>query len=877
MKFLFLLLLPFAALAQSTMDQHRWYLNPEGQEVLISIDDLYDEKIPAVPSMNWGRAIVPALSLKKSVVVAVIDGGIDIEHPELKNHIAYDPTECFEGTIIPPKGGEDKNSNGYKGDCAGWDFVADSNRPEDLDGHGTHVTGVINSVMFGIQGEYKFLPLKVFAPDEGKESSRVSTPLSVRLTKAFEYAISKKVDVIHMSVGWPKSFMSEDVETAIKKAQAHGIFIVAAAGNSSQRATIFPCQMEGVICVGALRPNGDVARFSNWGGQVDIFAPGEKILSTIPHTIAPMYISRKGYDYKNGTSQAAPFISASVAILRGIYPDETNEEIYARLMLTADDAKEGTGLKGLFHLDRAVALGRSAFLFPNLKGIHSVVLDKSGRFSLRFPVRNYGQLPEKKVFVSLSCNEATVRKGTQSTGLVSSGSSTVFEFEGVSQKDSGFLDCFIRTGTQKVSLKLKVLQSFEAPAKDINVPQTDSLVVQTRNGARSRFLTMQPAQGTIPSALYYVTTEKGVAFYQQEKLLGSPDLGANCKLLRVWQIDYDKDGSNELMLETICEKTFLRYQFLNLELEELYPSVTFRPSLAILNYEEFEVKTTPGLPPVLSFLNFGFVLPTETPWDTDTTSQANHFYELYPVKDGASFKYDVRILEEPRLWKKNLGLRYEPSYQVLHKINDKLLVKIGQKLAWVDVKTQSAEWANLNDVLLSGSRKQKISGSEEHILQSLLTPFEYRGFILPNLKLRFIQTDKFDPFLDILGTEKNERGYKTTVRTYQRLIYLQFDHTGTLVGRNESIVDRFDFLTAQDLIASVVNLRYADKMIQIVDGTKINTNYIDVLNDGSLRSFEIPSNCVAQQPVVMEERPTLPLFCTKSRNDFEMKYYFLDK
>lgn len=871
MKYLFLAFLPLIASAQSSMDIHRWYLNPEGQEIKISIDDLHDEIVTASPTMNWGRESIPGLVLKKDMTIAIIDGGVEIEHPELKNHIAYNSDECFEGTIIPPKDGEDKDHNGYKGDCAGWDFVNDSNRPEDLDGHGTHVTGVINSVMNGVVGEYKFLPLKVFAPDEGRQNVKVATPLPVRLQKAFEYAISRKVDIIHMSVGWPKSFMSYDLELVIKKALDQGIIIVAAAGNSSQRATIFPCQMEGVICVGALRPNGDVARFSNWGGQVDVFAPGEKILSTIPFRLAPLHISRKGYDFKNGTSQAAPFISAAMALLKGTSPESNRDSLYARLLRGSNSGIDGLGLKGLFHIDRSLKLAPAPFVFPMMKGIHSIV-NENNTFTLNLPFKNYGEQTSPETRVQFSCDEANLLPEIQTLSRALSGETKTLAFEGTILKDVNYLNCVVKAGSETVKLKLKVQNKLAAPFKKIIAKQDELLVANTRSGARSRFITMNPIKGTEPHPYYYISGEKGTTLYIEDKVIGQISMPKGCNFLRVWQIDYDGDNQNELMTEGLCDKTHLLYQFLDLSLKEIYPSVKYKPSLTIVNYDDFEVVTQKNLPPVFRFLNAGFLIPTDSPWDSDVTGKANHLYELVPVLDGDHYRYDVKILENTSVWMKTLGLRYMPEYKVLHYIDGKLLVKVGLKTAWVSAKDQTASWANLDDVFLSGSHKQDLIGTKDVVLQSFLTPFEYRGFLLNGVKIRFLQDDKFDPLLDVLGTEANSEGYKTVLRSFQRLIYLQYDHSGNLIEKKDTIVDRFDFLTAQDLISSVVNLVYNGHMIQLVDGTKVNTNYVDLVIDGKSRSLEIPSACVTQQPVIVDGLPTLPVFCGKNKTEFEMRF-----
>ncbi len=863
-------LVPFLSWAQSSMDSYRWYLNPNGQELLISIDDLHDERITASPLMNWGREVVPTIELKKDVVIAIIDGGVEVEHPELKNHIAYNEAECFEGTTIPPKDGEDKDGNGYKGDCAGWNFVAGHNRAEDLDGHGTHVTGVIRSALAGVKGEFKFLPLNVFAPGEGTNTPKDTPPLPTRLTKAFEYALSRQVDVIHLSVGWPRSFMTPELEAVIKKAIAQGVAVVAAAGNSSQRATIYPCQLEGVICVGALRANGDVARFSNWGSQVDIFAPGEKILSTIPVTIAPLHISRKGYDYKNGTSQAAPFISASMALLRGVYPQESLSTLYSRLMLTADAPIQQSGLKGLFHIDDALTVAPTSMVLPQLKGLHGVLVDEAGRFSLEMSFKNFW-LPSKKLAVRLACEEAQLLIEQASLAPLATNATQALSFSGRVELDVREINCSIAVAGQIVPVKLKVLHNLNTAFKTLKVQQETPLVVDTRLGARSRFLTLNAIKGHHPEPLYYIPG-KDVVVYREDQVVGTLPLINNCTFLRVWQINLDGAGSNELMLESLCDKTHLQYQFLDLAMKDVAPAATFKPSLTILNYDDFEVRTQPKAPPVFKFLGYGFAPPTDSPWDSDITSKATRLYELRPMKTETGWKYEPVVFEKPELWVKSLGLRFLPSYQVVHHLDGKLLVKIGQKTAWVDVATQQATWAGLDDLMLLGSQKQKLWGTDQFILQSMLTAFDYRGYVVNGVRLRFQQTDRFDPFLDILGTQQNARGYLTVLRSFQKLIYLQYDFTGKLLTRKDSTVDRFDFLTAEDLIASVINLPLGDTMLQVVDGTKINTQYIDVVKNDEMVSYEIPKNCVTQQPVVMDGRAALPVFCTVSRTEFEMRF-----
>ena len=868
---LFLGLLPLFAQAQSAMDSYRWYLKPSGQEVLVSIDDLHDERLRASEKMDWGRGIVPTLKLKKKIVIAVIDGGVDFEHPELKDRVSLNPVECYEGATIPPRDGDDRDQNGYKGDCAGWDFVEDANRPEDLDGHGTHVTGVMNSVLSGVQGDVKILPLKVFAPNEGREAVKASAPLQTRLTKAFEYAIERNVDLIHLSVGWPKSYMTHELEMTIQKALDRGIMIVAAAGNSSQRALIYPCQMDRIICVGALRANGDVARFSNWGSQVDVYAPGERILSTIPYTLTPLQISRKGYDFKNGTSQAAPFITAGLAILKGLYPLESSAALYSRLLRGADKNISDKGLRGLFHLDRAIKARPSAFVFPSFKGIHRILVKKN-QFTLSLPFLNLGQLPSSPTSVRMSCEGARVSPSVFTLGALEAGSESTLALAGELAGAVNSIHCTLRVGEESVVLKLKVQHPLPEASSRALITQDRPLVIKTRTGARSRFMTLSGLPNSRIDPIYYVLGEKTPSVYHFDKLIGALPVPQGCRMLRLWQHNLNSDEANEIIVESMCAETHLSYQFLDLRLRPVFEAVSFRPGLAIINYEDFQILPQKTGAPKIRFRSIGLTPPPSSPWDQQEMSKSNHLYELTPQKDTSGWSYKTEVLEDVPRWVKSLNLRYTPQIQVFHDFGQRLLVKIGGKTAWVDLKTQEASWAQLDDLLLDGSRRQILFGTDQYILQSFLTTFEYRGFVLPRIKLSYSQADAFDPLIDVVATMKNARGYLTVLRSFQKLIFVQYDETGSLISKSENPIDRFDFLTAQDLISSVVNLTLRDQMIQVVDGTKVNTSYVDVIKDGRLKSFEIPFECVTQQPLVMDGAAVLPLFCAQDKDHFEMNF-----
>jgi subtilisin family serine protease len=211
----------------------------------------------------------------ESVTVAVVDSGVAVDHPDLEGNIWKKPGETLNGL--------DDDGNGLVDDVHGWDYVDFDNETEDLDGHGTHVAGIIGATgddgigVAGVAWDVSIMPLRAFGPQGGYNSDIVS---------AFKYAVANGADVVNASFGGKDG--SYSIEAVIKEAPE--TLFVAAAGNNGtnneQSGTpIYPCNFkaDNVICVGASDDNDQLAPFSNYGTtSVDLAAPGVGILSTVP-------------------------------------------------------------------------------------------------------------------------------------------------------------------------------------------------------------------------------------------------------------------------------------------------------------------------------------------------------------------------------------------------------------------------------------------------------------------------------------------------------------------------------------------------------------------------------------------------------------------
>jgi len=234
----------------------------------------------------------------------------------------------------------------------GYDFVNDRIEAYDDAGHGTHVAGTIAQSTnngYGVAGvayEASLMPLKVLAASGGGTVADIA--------EAIRYAADNGADVINMSLGGPGE--SKLMEEAIDYAHQKGVFLVAAAGNSSQNSASYPARYPHVIGVAALDSVGVKAPYSNFGAGVDISAPGGseagKILQeTIdPETNEAIFV---GYQ---GTSMAAPHVAGVAALVKATGVKEP-DEVLSVLKQSARVIKEDPlNHFGAGHLDASAAV-----------------------------------------------------------------------------------------------------------------------------------------------------------------------------------------------------------------------------------------------------------------------------------------------------------------------------------------------------------------------------------------------------------------------------------------------------------------------------------------------------------------------------------------
>ncbi|MCK4553726.1 S8 family serine peptidase, partial [Candidatus Parcubacteria bacterium] len=288
------------------------------------------------------------------LVIAILDSGVQINHPDLRDNIWRNINEIADNGI-------DDDKNGFIDDINGWDFVnntADPN-PKFEDGftedgilHGTVVAGVAAASgnnaagIAGVTWRAQIMALKVLN-DKGEGDTN-------KVIKAIDYAAQNGADIINLSfVGFG---FSQSLDDAIKRAYGAGIIIVAAAGNEQgegegyflDEVPMYPACHDGangenrVIGVAATDTLDQKAVFSSYGFKcVDIAAPGISIYSTVVYS-PTHYVNGKSFSkyydgYWSGTSMAAPMVSGAVALIEQANPGFNRDQVISALLNNTDN------------------------------------------------------------------------------------------------------------------------------------------------------------------------------------------------------------------------------------------------------------------------------------------------------------------------------------------------------------------------------------------------------------------------------------------------------------------------------------------------------------------------------------------------------------
>lgn len=283
----------------------------------------------------------------KSVIVAVIDTGIDFGHPDLKAQAWVNEKEKNG------KAGVDDDGNGYVDDVNGFNFAGNKGDSTDDNGHGSHCAGTIGAKgddgkgLVGVNWDVSMMAVK-FLDKSGSGTL-------ANAVKSIDYA---RINGAHiMSNSWGGGGPSEVLKKSIEDANAAGILFVAAAGNETNNNDANPTypagyEVENVLSVAAIDNRGSLASFSNWGQKtVHVAAPGVNIVSTVPGA---------KYDSYSGTSMATPHVAGIAALLLAQNSSATHLELKQRIIESA---------RPLYNLKTRVSSGGIVDAYYALSGL----------------------------------------------------------------------------------------------------------------------------------------------------------------------------------------------------------------------------------------------------------------------------------------------------------------------------------------------------------------------------------------------------------------------------------------------------------------------------------------------------------------------------
>ena len=328
-----------------------------------------------------------------SIIVAVIDTGIDYNHPDLKNNYV----------------------------ALGYDWVNNDNDPLDDNGHGTHLAGIIGAVLNNAVGIAGVAQVSIMA-----EKALNSTGYGFEIDLA--YAIIDAVDqgARILSMSWGSDYDSFLIHDAVQYAYGHGVLVVAAAGNSNLNSKFYPAAYDEVVAVAATDQFDTKAAFSNWGSWVAVSAPGVHVYSTMPtyHVALNDEGYNMDYDYLSGTSMACPHAVGVAALIWSRFPNATANWVRGQLSFTADDLG-GPGFDVVYGAGRVNArkaveqepLQQDLFLF---RYDMPALVQPGDMVFLGVNVLNFGSSSESNVNVRLLVDGSVVDSAV--VGYVASGS-----------------------------------------------------------------------------------------------------------------------------------------------------------------------------------------------------------------------------------------------------------------------------------------------------------------------------------------------------------------------------------------------------------------------------------------------------------------------
>lgn len=698
---------------KDTFFDRQWGMINTGQTIQRTTGETTRDDVVGVAGadINYLHLTEEQLPKDREVIVAVIDSGVDIHHKDLKGRI-WSSEECVPSAVRPD----------FKIKCAGFDFLDRKTSVKDDVGHGTHVAGLIaaNANDIGIAGiapkNVKIMPVKILN-SKTKDFVYDRKLITDIFADGISFARRHGAQIINLSLGWPKLVQTKKITKEIRLAQEAGILIIAAAGNNNKNIPVFPCTNAGVLCVGATDNTGKITEFTNYGGKIDILAPGESIISTYPMNKESRTLRITGYEKKKGSSQAAPYVAGIAAVIKLMHPEISVNELKARLFNSARPIEQAeTGVKtakyGLVDMTKAVNEKPAQFISPDFKNLLALEYNiKDGSFVFNLPIESLvGDATEVKVSMSFDNPAMELKKTSFTIPELSQDERTNNPVMGKITDLNGDANAilsvtvetkegFKKTTSTMISLARKLGKE---NVTTVPVAGVDARLISFFKGKRklSRLRKVEDPYNRAlgPEYLYLhpkkqVKPEEGeegetktvasILSLKEGKYISRDLELPNVKtLIRVYRVDANKDGKDDYMTYSIAaDEENILFGFYNENFEPLYGAKSVW---------RFPISSFEGLPTQkdevpfkwvnIKTYNFGNILvpaitkewlmPEEDNSDDilgGFVGRGRHLYYLQPTEDGSEIVVKVRALDSAQLYEdiaEEINARFDEEIEI---------------------------------------------------------------------------------------------------------------------------------------------------------------------------------------------------------------------
>ncbi|MBY0515922.1 MAG: S8 family serine peptidase [Bacteriovoracaceae bacterium] len=759
---------------------YQWALYNQEQTLVKEEDDIRNIRLLGVRGndLNWKNVLEKTRVKGKSPLVAIVDTGVDYNHPELVDAVIKNTKECEAEDKT-----KDNDGNGLPGDCLGWNFTAPLNSdaardPMDRAGHGTHLSGIVAAKhdgkgIAGLAPDMKILAVKVI--NDGETETSQDGPrlaMSDRLARGIVYAVDRGADVINLSLGWPRSLETDYLRKAVSYAFSKGALLVAAAGNNNSSEPIFPCAIDGVICVGATTIDGTWAGFSNFGSSVDVLAPGEGILSTSPLDIEPELFNVPGFDIKNGTSQAAPYVTAALALLKAKHADWSLEALKAKLMASSKDQIKGSKYSSGGSLDLVKLLGDDTLpvlVRPQFKLLRQLIFAVGEtEKSFQLPIKSLGSdATNVKVTIRSLSDAIEILNGEQDLGDMKSLEAKTldirYNLKDLNSHSQIRLEVIVSVGESSTSYFAEIplvrdirkdrnmknrLFRFAGPVlpvgviKDGIVQALVSTIDELHPSGKQEFfmrrLVTEPKEGEVKGITVTILRSRENDIVQLQKTVTIENA---TQLISFTRMDVNYDGVEDYFMQTLVEDESgknLKFSYFDKNLEPLFgedSTWTFKPEVAVIAENSLRFMAVDfkghGKVAVPVFSTSGRLPKADqdpSPWVRSDNGKRDRIYILVPEKTSEGVVVNTRSISTIKFLEETLkkfGFAWDERVDYLDMLSQSqkrfqegkvdILFSIGRgvfrKLKKLTLSTpDSYEWSDYaqDNVRLEGMTRQNL-------------------------------------------------------------------------------------------------------------------------------------------------------------------------